>query len=104
LSELEADIEQTGGAALNVPLDLADAAAARAAVARVIDRWRRVDALVNAAGTDVPGSVEDTTVDDWDRVVDVNLRAPFLLSKAVFPHMRIAGIGTIRGGQTGGVH
>lgn len=50
---------------------------------------------VNAAGTDAPGSVEDTTIEDCDRVLDVNLRAPFLLSKLVFPHLRAAGGGTV---------
>jgi Short-chain alcohol dehydrogenase of unknown specificity len=95
LSELDADIERTGGVTLSLPLDLADAAAVQTAVDHVTDLWGRIDALVNAAGTDVPGSIEDATVEDWDRVVDVNLRAPFLLSKAVFPHMRAAGAGTI---------
>ena len=39
--------------------------------------------------------MEDTTVEDWDRVLGVNLRAPFLLSRSVFPHLRRAGGGTI---------
>ncbi len=51
--------------------------------------------LVNAAGTDVPGTVEELDVEGWDRTLSVNLRAPFLLSKAAFPHMREAGGGTI---------
>jgi NAD(P)-dependent dehydrogenase (short-subunit alcohol dehydrogenase family) len=51
--------------------------------------------LVNAAGTDAPGTVEALDIEGWDRTLAVNLRAPFLLSKAVFPHMRQAGGGTI---------
>jgi NAD(P)-dependent dehydrogenase (short-subunit alcohol dehydrogenase family) len=50
---------------------------------------------VNSAATDVPGRVEYLTIEDWDRVLGVNLRAPFLLSKLVFPQMREAGRGTI---------
>jgi NAD(P)-dependent dehydrogenase (short-subunit alcohol dehydrogenase family) len=48
-----------------------------------------------AAGTDAPGTVEELDVEGWDRTLSVNLRAPFLLSKATFPHMREAGGGTI---------
>jgi NAD(P)-dependent dehydrogenase (short-subunit alcohol dehydrogenase family) len=44
---------------------------------------------------DAPGSVEETTVEDRNRVLDVNLRAPFLLSRSVFPQMRRAGGGSI---------
>lgn len=95
LSELERDIVRRGGVARSRPVDLADVSATQAAAEDVVDVWGRVDALVNAAGTDAPGAVEETTVEDWDRVLDVNLRAPFLLSKAVFPHMRRAGGGTI---------
>ncbi|MDK3256835.1 SDR family oxidoreductase [Blastococcus capsensis] len=95
LAGLAEDIGRSGGSALSRPVDLAGAAPAQAAVAEVVARWGRVDVLVNAAGTDVPGTVEATTVEDWDRVLAVNLRAPFVLSKAVFPHMRRAGGGTI---------
>ena len=51
--------------------------------------------LVNVAGTDVPGTVEELDVESWDRTLAVNLRAPFLLSKAVIPRMREAGGGAI---------
>jgi len=51
--------------------------------------------LVNAAATDVPGPVEALDRQGWDRVIAVNLTAPFLLAKAVWPHMRRAGGGTI---------
>lgn len=95
LRAAEADIHRAGGHAMRLPVDLADAAALEDAVERVTAAWGRVDALVNAAATDVPGSVEGMKVDDWDWVLDVNLRAPFLLSKLVFPHMRAAGGGTI---------
>jgi len=51
--------------------------------------------VVNAAGTYMPGTVEELDVEGWDRTLAVNLRAPFLLSKAVFPSMHEAGGGTI---------
>ncbi len=95
LDQVAGEITAIGRRVLAMPLDLADESAIPAAISQFLDRFGRVDILVNAAGTDVPGSVEELQAGDWDRVLDVNLRAPFLLAKAVFPHMRVAGHGTI---------
>lgn len=65
------------------------------AVERTARELGGVDILVNAAATDVPGPVETLEVEDWDRVLAVNVRAPFLLSKLAFPRMRERGGGTI---------
>jgi len=62
---------------------------------RSVEAFDRIDILVNAAGTDVPGPIADLTLEEWNRVLNVNLRASFLLAKAVFPHMRRVGHGTI---------
>jgi NAD(P)-dependent dehydrogenase (short-subunit alcohol dehydrogenase family) len=51
--------------------------------------------VVNAAATDVPGPAVDLAIDDWDRLLDVNLRPAFVVAKAVFPHMWRARGGTI---------
>ena len=85
----------TGRRALPLPLDLADVAALLAAVDTAAAAFGRLDVLVNAAGTDAPGSAEELAIPDWDRVLAVNLRAPFVLAKAAFPHMRRIGGGTI---------
>lgn len=81
--------------AVAVPVDLADAEAITPAIEDVRTRLGPVEVLVNAAGTDVPGSIEELDAAGWDRVLNVNLRAVFLLSKAVFPDMRARGGGTI---------
>lgn len=64
------------------------------AVSQSVATLGRLDILVNNAATDVPGPVVDLRAEHWDRVLNVNLRAPFLLTKAAFPHLQRAG-GTI---------
>src|SRR5439155_10819860 len=78
-----------------LPGDLADENYILNAVQRTISFFGHIDLLVNAAGIDVPGEVINLATSDWEYVLAVNLRAPFLLAKAVFPHMRQARRGTI---------
>ena len=70
-----------------IATDVAESAAVQALVAAVIERHGRIDVLFNNAGIFIPGTVADMADDDWDRVVSVNLRSVFLVSKHVVPHM-----------------
>ena len=65
-------------------------------VDRIMKDYGRIDVLVNNAGTDVTLSVENLSIADWDRVLDVNLRGPFLCAKAVYPILKRQGRGAYR--------
>ena len=96
--DLQQTVEQVrahGVRASAAVVDLADAAAAVQAVEQVRAEVGGLDLLVNAAGTDVPGPVAELDVAAWDRVLAVNLRASFLLAKAVWPDMVARGGGTV---------
>ena len=95
LDDTAAQVRSEGRRATAVVVDLADARAVEQAAAQVLDELGGIDVLVNAAGTDVPGPVAELDVESWDRVLDVNLRASFLLARAAWPHMVAAGGGTI---------
>ena len=76
-------------------LDVSDWASVQTAVDDILAREGRIDAIVNNAGIDVTQSVEELSVEDWQRVIATNLSGPFLLCKAVMPHMRRQGGGRI---------
>lgn len=80
-------IRARGRRARAVRADCADPAAVRAAVDRAAAEFGRLDIVVNNAGIGVLGPVEDLTLDDIDRVLSVNVRAPFVVSQAAVRHM-----------------
>lgn len=90
-----ADIEEAGGRANVLAVDLRERSEIEEAVRATVDQHGRIDALVNNAGTDVTVPIEELEAEDWDRVLAVNLRAPFLVSKSVLAVMRAQGSGHI---------
>ena len=81
--------------ALALDRDVSDADDVASAVAAILQRWDRLDVAVNCAAIDYTLSVEETTIEQWDQVIGVNLRGPFLVAKAALPAMRRQGAGHI---------
>lgn len=75
--------------------DVSDSSFANALVAGVIDRFGRLDVVVNAAGVIVRADAEATTDEQWRWQIGANLDAPFFVSRAALPHLRAAGGGAI---------
>src|SRR3954468_10253655 len=93
--EVVREVRDGGGQAEALPLDVTDEEGARRAIERIISRFGRLDVLVNNAGVDVTVSVDEMPVAEWDRILAVNLRGPFLMSKLVLGPMRRQGRGHI---------
>jgi len=76
-----------GGQGVFHPCDVTSAADCRRAVEGVVDSFGRIDVLVNCAGLIVRKDVVELSEEEWDRVIDVNLKGTFLMSKQVIPVM-----------------
>lgn len=95
LAEVSHEVASRGVRGLPVPIDLARTDQLAAVVDRVVGELGGLAVLVNAAGTDVPAAAEQLSLADWERVVAVNLTAPFALTKAAIPHLRSGGGGLV---------
>jgi 3-oxoacyl-[acyl-carrier protein] reductase len=85
------DIERTGGKAIAIQADAVDPKAVAAAIEKTISTFGRLDVLVNNAGTAIPKLFEETTLQEMDRVIDLNLRGVFIATQAALKHMRDGG-------------
>jgi NAD(P)-dependent dehydrogenase (short-subunit alcohol dehydrogenase family) len=90
-----AAVQARGGKGTAVQLDVTDERAVGEAVRDIAAEFGRLDVLVNNAGTDVTLAFDELSVADWDRVLAVNLRGPFLMARHIFPLMRSQGAGHI---------
>jgi NAD(P)-dependent dehydrogenase (short-subunit alcohol dehydrogenase family) len=89
------DIETAGGAGRSLRVDVADPESVAAAIDATCGAGRRLDVLVNCAGVDRTEPFDQIAIEGWDRVVGVNLRGPFLMSRLAFPIMKRQGGGHI---------
>ncbi len=90
-----ADVRSEGRRAAVIAADVGKASDCEALVAGVVAELGRIDAVVNMASIYASKDFDATTVEDWQRNIDVNLRSVFLVSKAAVPHMRRQGGGRI---------
>jgi 2-hydroxycyclohexanecarboxyl-CoA dehydrogenase len=95
LASLEENINDKGGEVLTVPTDLTDENAIYSLRDKVLSEYGQLDVLVNNAATSPWKNFDDLTVREWDLTLFVNLRAPFILSKAFVKSMRELGRGSI---------
>lgn len=86
-----AAIRQSGGRAEYVHADVTSESDVRQLVEQTVRRLGRLDIVVNNAGTAVVGSVEECTVEDWDKLMAINVRSIFLTAKHAVPHLRRGG-------------
>jgi 3-oxoacyl-[acyl-carrier protein] reductase len=85
------EIESAGRKAIAIQADATDAGAVDAAVEKTVTTFGRLDVLVNNAGTAIPKTFEETTLEEMDRVLDVNVRGVFIATQAALKHMKSGG-------------
>ena len=90
-----AQIGEAGGKAIFLALDVTSESQWLDAIAATVAEFGKLDILVNNAGIGGHGTVENTTVADWDRVMDINAKGVFLGTKSAIPELRRAGGGSI---------
>ena len=89
------NIAESGGDVFFKRLDITSEDDWASGVNEVVARFGKLNVLVNDAAISHVGTVEETTAEDWDRVMEVNAKGTFLGTKAVIPHMRRDGVGSI---------
>lgn len=95
LQAVKQEIEEMGGEALAVPTDVADEASVAALKQAALDAFGQVDILVNNAGVGRYTSLLDTTAEDYDWMMNTNMRSTFLCTRAFLPEMVERGDGNI---------
>jgi 3-oxoacyl-[acyl-carrier protein] reductase len=85
------EIQHAGRKAVAIQADATDAAAVKAAVEKTVATYGRLDVLVNNAGTAIPKKFEETTLEELDRLIDINVRGTFVATQAALKHMNNGG-------------
>ncbi|PMP75609.1 MAG: beta-ketoacyl-ACP reductase, partial [Chloroflexus aggregans] len=94
-TQLAADIIANGGDALTYQANVSDEQAVQGMVQAALDRWGRIDILINNAGITADAPLARLRPEQWQQVLDIDLTSVFLCCRAVTPTMRAAGYGRI---------
>lgn len=89
------EIDAAGGEALAVPCDVSRAADVASAINKVVAKFGKLNVLVNNAGVLSVSTIEEIAEDEWNRLIDANLKGPFLMCRAALPEFRKTGGGAI---------
>jgi NAD(P)-dependent dehydrogenase (short-subunit alcohol dehydrogenase family) len=95
LVSAEALAKECGGETFALELDVREEPAVARVAEAVLTRWDHVDVLVNNAGSELNKTYDQTTLDEWDRVLDTDLKGPWLLCKYFVPSMVARGSGSV---------
>jgi len=88
LQAVRQEIEEFGGEAASFPADLSGEKDALGLVRHTVERFGRLDILINNAGIVLGKPLIETTTEEWDRIMAINARAPFLLSREAIPYLK----------------
>ena len=97
LDDVAAEITEAGGRAIVIEGDVSDRGSAEAAVEAAVDRTGRLDILVNNAGVMLLGPAQQASVDDWERMLAINVNGVLAITHAALPHLIHAGQDSARG-------
>ena len=88
LNNIAEEIKSLGKNAIAVQCDVSDEESVKSAIEEVIKHYGKIDILLNNAGLATKGTVEELTVEQWDKIMGVNVKGIFLMSKYVVPYMK----------------
>ena len=93
--EVVANIVTSGGTAVALQMDVCDRSSVRNAMSACMDLFGYINCLVNNAGINKPTDFDQVTDQDWENILAVNLKGPFICSQEALPHLRNSGSGSI---------
>jgi 3-oxoacyl-[acyl-carrier protein] reductase/pteridine reductase len=98
------DVEHLGRSSLAIECDVRSEASARATVAAAVDRFGRLDLVVNNAAVFESAPLDSLTLDQWNVAFETNARGPFLVAREALPHLRAVEGRIVNIGSLGGIH